>query len=72
MWRHGWRSPVLNAFNEDCLFLVMPDHDYGHRVPVTIGTLHIDMIIKQATKDELDQLGTAWRRGKVNRQIQAR
>ena len=30
------------------------------------------MIIEQATKDELDQLGTAWGRGKVNRQIQAR
>ena len=50
----------------------MPDHEYGHRVPVTIGTLHIDMIIEQATKDELNQLGTAWGRGKVNRQIQAR
>ena len=43
----------------------MPDHKYGHRVPVTIGTLHIDMIIEQAMKDELDQLGTAWGRGKV-------
>ena len=41
-------------------------------MPVTIGTLHIDMIIEQAMKDELDQLGTAWGRGKVNRQIQAR
>ena len=30
------------------------------------------MIIEQATKDELDHLGTAWGRGKVNRQIQAR
>ena len=50
----------------------MPDHEYSHRVPVTIGTLHIDMITEQATKDELDQLGTAWGRGKVNRQIQAR
>ena len=64
--------PSVDAFNEDCLFLVMPDHEYGHRVPVTIGTLHIDMIIEQATKDELDQLGTAWGRGKVNQQIQAR
>ena len=50
----------------------MPDHEYGHRVPVTIGTLHIDIIIEQAMKDELEQLGTAWGRGKVNRQIQAR
>ena len=50
----------------------MPDHEYGQRVPVTIGTLLIDMIIEQAMKEELDQLGTAWGRGKVNRQIQAR
>ena len=64
--------PGVDAFNEDYLFLVMPDHEYGHPVPVTIGTLHIDMIIEQAMKDELDQLGTAWGRGKVNRQIQAR
>ena len=41
-------------------------------MPVTIGTLHKDMIIEQATKGELDQLGTALGRGKVNRQIQAR
>ena len=61
--------PGVDAFNEDCLFLVMPDHEYGHRVPVTIDTLHIDMVIEQATKDELDLLGIAWGRGKVNRQI---
>ena len=64
--------PGVDAFDEDCLFLVMPDHEYGHRVPVMIGTLHIDMIIEQAMKDELDHLGTAWGRGRVNRQIQAR
>ena len=51
--------PSVEAFDED-------------RVPVTIGTLHIDMIIEQATKDELDQLGTTSGRGKVNQQIQAR
>ena len=50
----------------------MPDHKYDHQVPVIIGTLHIDMIIEQASKDELNQLGTALGRGKVNRQIQAR
>ena len=42
----------------------MTDHEYGHQVPVTIGTLNIDIIIEQATKDELDQLGTAWEEGK--------
>ena len=48
--------PSVEAFNEDCLFLVMPDHEYGHRVPVIIGTLHIDMIIEQATKENPTQL----------------
>ena len=38
--------PDVDAFNEDGLILVMPDHEYGHRVPVTIGTLHSDMIIE--------------------------
>ena len=64
--------PGVDAFNEDCVFLVMPDHEYSHRVPVTIGNLHMDMIIELATKDELNQLRTAWGRGKVNRQIKAR
>ena len=43
--------PEVKAFHEDCLFLVMNDHNYGKRVPITIGTLHIDMIIDQATKE---------------------
>ena len=46
--------PEVEAFNEDCLFLVVSDHTYGKRVPLTIGTLHIDMIIECATKEELD------------------
>ena len=57
----------IPTFDQDCLFLAMPDHEYGHHVPVTIGTLHIDMIIESATKEELDQLGKACGRGKVNR-----
>ena len=44
--------PEVEAFNEDCLFLVVSDHTYGRRVPITIGTLHIDLIIERATKEE--------------------
>ena len=51
--------PEVKAFQEDCLFLVVNDHSYGRRVPITIGTLHIDMIIKQAMKEELDQISIA-------------
>ena len=36
----------------------MLDHEYGHDVPVTIGTRHIAMIIENATRDEIDRLGT--------------
>ena len=64
--------PEVEAFMEDCLFLVVPNHNYGKRVPITIGTLHIDMIIEKATKHELDNISIAWGRGQLFRQIQAR
>ena len=66
------KIPDVSAFKEDCLFLVVPDHRYGYRVPVTIGTLHIDMIIEKATPDELDIISIAWGRGQLFRKIQAR
>ena len=50
----------------------MPDHAYGYRVPVTIGTLHIDMMLDRASREELESLGRAWNRGFVNRRIQVR
>ena len=49
----------------------MNDHNYGKRVPITIGTLHIDMIIDQAMKEELDKISIAWGQGQLFRQIQA-
>ena len=36
-----------------------------------IGTLHIDMIMDRATKEELEQISIAWGRGQLFRQIQA-
>ena len=61
--------PEVEGFDEDCLFLVVADHTYGKRVPITIGTLHIDMIIEKATREELDQISIAWGRGQLLRQI---
>ena len=63
--------PEVEAFNEDCLFLVVSDYMYGKRVLLMIGTLHIDMIIECATKEELDQISIAWGRGQLFQQIQA-
>ena len=64
--------PEVEAFQEDCLFLVVPNHSYGKRVPITIGTLHIDMIIEKAMKQELDKISIAWGRGQLFWQIQTR
>ena len=64
--------PEIQGFDEDCIFLVMNDHHYGDRVPVTIGTLHIDMMLDLATREELESLSRAWDRGFVNRRIQAK
>ena len=59
--------PEVKSFNKDCLFLVVCDHCYGNCVPLTIGTLHIDMIIERATKDELNEISIAWGQGQLFR-----
>ena len=51
--------PEVKAFQEDCLLLVMNDHTYGKCVPITIGTLHIELIIDRATKEEFEQISIA-------------
>ena len=66
------KIPEVSAFEEDCLFLVVPDHQYRYHVPVTVGILHIDMIIEKATPDELDRISIAWGRGQLFCKIQAR
>ena len=46
----------MNAFDQYVLLLVVLDSPYCERVPISIGTLHIDMLIDLATKDELENL----------------
>ena len=45
--------PKVKGFKEDVLMLVVKDSEYGKKVPVAIGTLHIDMILDTATKEKL-------------------
>ena len=56
-------------FNKQVLFLVIADSEYGNRVPVQLGTLHIDMLLNSATAKELASLGKTWERGQVGRVI---
>ena len=48
----------------DVLMLVVPDSPYCERVPIALGTLHIDMLIKLATQEGLEKI-SHWKRGAV-------
>ena len=61
--------PGVPGFMQDVLMLVVPDMNYNSMVPVTIGTLHIDMILESATKEELDKLSKQWKCGVVNQKV---
>ena len=52
--------------------LVIEDSEYGNRVPIQLGTLHIDMILEKANSEQLAKLGKAYKRGEVGRPIQSK
>ena len=52
--------PELTGFQKDVLMLVIDDSPYGQRVPVQLGTLHIDMILKAAEQNPTVQLRDSW------------
>ena len=55
----------VKAFDKDVLMLVVPDSSYCDRVPIAIGALDIDLLIKLATQEELGKLSHCWKRGAV-------
>ena len=62
---HGYvecrlKLPQIEKFNLDVLMLVLDDSPYGMRVPVQIGSLHIDMAIDLATEAEIQKLSRKW------------
>ena len=59
----------VKNFEEPCLFVVVNDSAYSKRVPIEIRTLHIDLVLDQATRQELAALGKAWERGKSIRPV---
>ena len=44
------KIPENKAFDLDVLLLIVPDSANTQNTPITLGTLHIDMAIKLATK----------------------
>ena len=57
----------VKDFEEPSLFVVVSDSEYGKQVPVQLGTLHIDLVLEKATKEELSKIGKAWERGTLAR-----
>ena len=52
--------PQIEKFVQDVLMLVIDDSPYRARVPIQIGTLHIDMAINLATKEECVKFKKKW------------
>ena len=50
----------IQGMDEDCLFLVIPDSKYTKRIPVSIGTLHIDRCLEVLRGDEVKNLSKTW------------
>ena len=59
----------MHAFDLDVLMLVIPESEYSRRVPVTIGTIHIDEIIDLITDEELKSANRQWQRGIISRKV---
>ena len=57
--------PEIKAFDTDVLLLIVPDSVHTMCTPITLGTLHIDMVIKLATKKELESLNKQWKRSLI-------
>ena len=63
------RVPNVCAFDLDVLMLVILESEYSRRVPITIGTIHIDKIIDLITDEELRAANRQWQRGIISRKV---
>ena len=54
------RVPRVKALDEDILVVIQNDSTYSAKVPIALGTLHIDMVVDQAIPDKLANLGQEW------------
>ena len=59
------KLPQIKKFDIDVLMLIIDDSAYGMRVPVQLGTLHIDMALDLATEAEMKKLSRRWEQAKM-------
>ena len=54
--------PGIKAMNRDSLLMAVKDTEYTNRVPVQLGTLHINEALASVTMEEYGKLPIAWAR----------
>ena len=59
------RVPEVKAFDTEVLLLIVPDSAHTSHTPITLESLHIDMVINLATKTELENLNKQWNRSLI-------
>ena len=64
--------PEVKKFNHDCLLIIYPDSKSSQRVPIILGTLHIDEVLDLATEEELKGLSPGWKKGVIGGKILAK
>ena len=52
--------PGIKAMNHNSLFMVVNDTNYTKRVPVQLGTLHVDEALSLVTGEEYGKLSAVW------------
>ena len=52
----------ISGMDEDSLFLVVPDSNYTKRVPISIGTVHIERCLQLLKEEEIPNLAHPWER----------
>ena len=52
----------ISGMDEDSLFLVVPDSNYTRRVPISIGTVHIERCLQLLKEGEITKLPDSWGR----------
>ena len=55
----------IGAFKEDVLMLVIEDSPFAQKVPVQLGTLHIDRALDLVSETEMINLSNKWRKGRL-------
>ena len=64
--------PEIEGFKREILAFVQKDSRYSEKVPLIIGTLHINEILACATAEELGKLSPAWYAGALGSQVLAK